>query len=473
MRVTVIGGGMIGLCTTMLLARDGHEVTILERDAAEPPDPADAWDHWERRGVNQARLPHLFLARFRAFLDTELPELVTDLEAAGALRYSVVGQIPAELTGGARAGDDALDMLTGRRTVIEAVTAARAAVTPGVTIRRGSVVAGMVTGAADGNVPHVSGVRLDSGAEIDSDLVLDASGRRSALPGWLEAIDAAPCRDEVEDSGFVYYGRHFRSADGTLPPLIGPARFDYGTLTVLALPADNGTWSVTLVGSSTDTALRALRDVDTWTRVVRSLPLHAHWLDGEPLEDHIVFMGKIEDRIRDTAPGGVPVASGLLAVGDAWACTNPSLGRGVSIGSMHAVALRDLLRRADGMGPLELATGWAEATRSTVEPWYRTTLRVDRHRLREVDAQLAGETYETDDEEWNQLRALERATLASGDILRAQLMTSMCLVLPEEIFSDPAFVRSVIEAAAAADDEPTLGPDRAALLETIGGTHAG
>jgi len=32
--IVVLGAGLNGLATAMLLARDGHEVTILERDPA-------------------------------------------------------------------------------------------------------------------------------------------------------------------------------------------------------------------------------------------------------------------------------------------------------------------------------------------------------------------------------------------------------------------------------------------------------
>ena len=43
--ILVVGGGMGGLSTAMLLARDGHEVTVLERDPAPPPASGDeAWD---------------------------------------------------------------------------------------------------------------------------------------------------------------------------------------------------------------------------------------------------------------------------------------------------------------------------------------------------------------------------------------------------------------------------------------------
>ena len=58
----------------MLLAEDGHDVTLLERDAAEPPAPSEAWEAWDRRGVNQFRLLHFLLPRFRFELERELPQ---------------------------------------------------------------------------------------------------------------------------------------------------------------------------------------------------------------------------------------------------------------------------------------------------------------------------------------------------------------------------------------------------------------
>ena len=60
-RIVVIGGGVGGLTSGMLLARDGHDVTVLERDAAPPPETADdAWNGWDRRGVNQFRMGGCF-----------------------------------------------------------------------------------------------------------------------------------------------------------------------------------------------------------------------------------------------------------------------------------------------------------------------------------------------------------------------------------------------------------------------------
>jgi len=74
-RILVLGSGLGGLCTAMLLARDGHEVTVLERDPDGPPRPEDtdaAWADWQRRGVNQFRLPHFMLPRWWQQVRSEL-----------------------------------------------------------------------------------------------------------------------------------------------------------------------------------------------------------------------------------------------------------------------------------------------------------------------------------------------------------------------------------------------------------------
>lgn len=58
----VLGAGLNGLVTAMLLAHDGHSVTILERDQAAPGNDAEnVWQRWQRPGVNQFRQLHFML----------------------------------------------------------------------------------------------------------------------------------------------------------------------------------------------------------------------------------------------------------------------------------------------------------------------------------------------------------------------------------------------------------------------------
>jgi hypothetical protein len=53
----------------------------------------------------------------------------------------------------------------------------------------------------------LTGVRTFDGAQLAADLVIDATGRRSALPGWLAELGARPMAEQAEDSGFAYYTR--------------------------------------------------------------------------------------------------------------------------------------------------------------------------------------------------------------------------------------------------------------------------
>ena len=361
--IVVVGGGLVGQCSAMLLAADGHSVTVLERDPEPPPRSADvAWNDWSRRGVNQFRMIHYFLPRFRDIVERDLPAVAAALDADGALRFNPLEAVPEQVSGGRRDGDQRHQSLTGRRPMVEAVVERVAATTPGITVHRGVAVRGVLTADARASTaPHVTGVVTDDGTEHRADLVVDAGGRRSAVPAWLDAVGARPVRERRDDCGFVYFARHFRSADGSMPPLFGPPLQAYESVSTLTLPADNGTWGVGLIASARDTPVRRCRDVDTWSEVVRLFPLVAHWIDAEPITDVAVMAG-IEDRQRDFVVDGVPVATGLVPIGDASACTNPSIGRGCTIGLIHAEALRDLVREHDLADALGVALAWDDMT---------------------------------------------------------------------------------------------------------------
>jgi 2-polyprenyl-6-methoxyphenol hydroxylase-like FAD-dependent oxidoreductase len=134
-----MGGGLNGLTAGMLLARDGHQVTVLERDAAGPRGRAgDLWQRWDRRGVNQFRQVHFMLPRWRAVMEQELPEVITGLEDLGGVRTCMLGALPDEMTGGKRDGDERFETVTGRRPVLEAAVAHAAKRTDGLTVCRAS-----------------------------------------------------------------------------------------------------------------------------------------------------------------------------------------------------------------------------------------------------------------------------------------------------------------------------------------------
>jgi flavin-dependent dehydrogenase len=429
--------------------------------------------HRPRRGVNQFRLPHFLLSRWRQEAEREIPDAVAAIERRGGLRMNLIEALPAEVTGSVRAGDDIHTSVTARRPVIEAALAATAEATLGVTVRRGVAVTGLLvgeTGAARAGdatgVPHVAGLRTEAGEDLHADLVVDMTGRRSPLPAWLRDLGAAAPIDEQEDSGFVYYSRHYASDE--TPDMLAGLLQHYESVSLLTLPADNGTWSVTFICSARDAALRGLMDPDRFEAALDHYPVVAHWRNGKPLTG-VDVMAKIEDRYRRLTVDGGPVVTGVVAAGDAWACTNPSLGRGATIGLLHACALRDLLREVPPTEAWAFARQWDEVTEATVAPLYRATLAFDRHRLAEIDAEIAGRAYEPEDPAWAITTAMHAGAGRDPDVLRALLRIGGLLATPNEVVAEPDTLDRIIAAAAGQPRYPLPGADRATLAATATG----
>ena len=461
--ILVLGAGLTGLTTAMLLARDGHDVTVLERDAADPPGdaPAAAWTGWDRGGVAQFHQLHLMLPRWREVMETELPGVLDALRAAGGLDHNALHHRPVAQTGGWQPGDERFGLVTARRPVLEAAVASAAARCPGLRIRRGVAVTGLLT-SDGGAVPQVVGVRTVAG-DVRASLVVDAGGRRSAVSRWIvDAGGRAPV-DQRADCGFVYYGRHYR---GAMPAGVDSMLSHNESVSLLTLPADNGTWGVGITTSSRDRALRELRHLPCWEAAIRCYPATAGWIDAEPITGISVMAG-IEDRRRELVIDSAPVVTGLVAVGDAWASTNPSLGRGASIGALHSCVLRDVVAKEGTDDPDTLVLRFAAETAATVAPYLDSTLSFDRHRLAEIEADAAGVPYEPEDPAWAMTRALGAGARTDPVVARALAAIASVQALPAEVLGDPA----VLGHAAAFLGRPHYAPgaSRAELLAAVRG----
>jgi 2-polyprenyl-6-methoxyphenol hydroxylase-like FAD-dependent oxidoreductase len=461
--ILVLGAGLTGLTTAMLLARDGHDVTVLERDAADPPGdaPAAAWTGWDRGGVAQFHQLHLMLPRWREVMETELPGVLDALRAAGGLDHNALHHRPVAQTGGWQPGDERFGLVTARRPVLEAAVASAAARCPGLRIRRGVAVTGLLT-SDGGAVPQVVGVRTVAG-DVRASLVVDAGGRRSAVSRWIvDAGGRAPV-DQRADCGFVYYGRHYR---GAMPAGVDSMLSHNESVSLLTLPADNGTWGVGITTSSRDRALRELRHLPCWEAAIRCYPATAGWIDAEPITGISVMAG-IEDRRRELVIDSAPVVTGLVALGDAWASTNPSLGRGASIGALHACVLRDVVAKEGTDDPDTLVLRFAAETAATVAPYLDSTLSFDRHRLAEIEADAAGVPYEPEDPAWAMTRALGAGARTDPVVARALAAIASVQALPAEVLGDPA----VLGHAAAFLGRPHYAPgaSRAELLAAVRG----
>jgi 2-polyprenyl-6-methoxyphenol hydroxylase-like FAD-dependent oxidoreductase len=467
-RIVVVGGGLIGLATAVMVAKQGHDVTVLERDPEPLPNtPREAWDCWKRGGVMQFRQPHLLLPQGKRVLDAELPEVVRALRDADAVPYSPLSALPPPVTDrAARPGDDKFLTVNARRPVLEhalATVADKWAET-----RRGARAVGLLTSRSR----HVTGVRLHNHKELQADLVIDAMGRSSPLPIWLTAAGAGEITEHAEHSGFIYYSRYFRARPGEEPPPILTGTITpFDCYSILAIPSDARTWAVTVCIHSRDRALKALRDEDDWTRLVSACPLHAHLIaGGEPITGVLAASGVV-DRIRNLVSRGVPAATGVLPVGDSWACTNPSLGRGVTFGLMQAVIIAETV--AEHLKhPLALSLAYDRLTRERLVPWYRHTTDLDNQRAAEITAVIEGRPPQPAEEPAEESAAAVMRDLLTGmtrdaDVFRAYQEMMLMLAPPQEVLARLGLAEKIAEAARAGEPWAVPGPSRAEVLKML------
>ncbi len=483
MHVVVVGGGVAGLGSALVLARQGHEVTVVERDDTPLPPSADDAFEWDRRGAPQVRHSHAFLARLVGLLRREHPDVYDALLAEGATEMRFGEDLPPTITDFVREpADDELVMLACRRTTFEWVLR-RCAIAEGrVTFRTGVGVAGLLTAPEPivAGLPHISGVRLADGAEIEADLTVIAAGRRSALSEWLEAAGTEPIVEEVDDTGIVYLSRFYRLRDGAeYPPRSGAIGGDLGYLKYGVFVGDNRTFSVTLATPTDDDQLRKmLTDPSVFDECARQLVATAPWLDGraEPLTEDVHVMAGLLNRWREYVPDGRPVATGFMPVGDAVLCTNPLYGRGCSIAFWGA----HLLAQAVAAHPGDVAAMMAaydHALREEILPWYRAGVEQDAEARRVAAALLAGEDPDGDtDDPRTFMRSVFRdgllpAVRSDAVVMRAFFRSFNLLSAPDAMAKDAdvgARVLAAWEDREHRPPEPQLGPrQRAELLALL------
>ena len=466
MRIIVVGGGVAGLGTALACARDGHRVTVLERDDTPMPADADEAFAWKRTGAPQVRHSHAFLARLRNLLRDRAPDVLDALLAAGATEIPFTANLPPPLTArSTRPGDDELVALACRRTTFEWVLRRLVLAEPGVELGHGA--AATKLDARAGTVPRVTGVD-----GLAADLVVDARGPRSSSVDWLAAIGAAPVREELHESGIVYFSRFYRVRAGVEPPAyVGPTAADIGYLKYAIFLGDNSTFSITFaVESDDDTLRRALADTDAFETVARSLVAIAPWrADGvsDPITDVHVMAG-LRNRYRPLVDdAGAPLVHGYTAVGDAAVCTNPLYGRGCSLAFVHAFGLADALREHgdDGDG---LGRAFAAFTDRELVPWFRSAVFQDAQ-ARAMNEELASE----DPRAFVQAvfrEGLLPAMRTSPLVFRAFLRWFNLLVTPDALMADTDIQAEVFAAyqdRANHPPPPVLGPDRDTLLTNL------
>lgn len=471
--IAVVGGGMAGLLAALFLARDGHRVTVFERDDTDVPATADeAFADWDRSGAPHARQSHAILARLRRILRERAPDVLSALLDQGATELSVERILPPDIADRApRPGDEDLVLLCCRRLTIEWVLRKAVLAEPGVTWRGGTGVTGLVADGTD-----VRGVRLEDDSTFTTDLVVVGGGRNSPVLDWIRDLGGAvQPSEEQTDAGIIYLSRFYRLADGQELPLLTKdgAGGDLGYLAFAGFYGDNRTFSITFGVPTNDRELLALRDNDVWESVIRTLRPLAPWTaDGlaDPITD-VESMARLRNRLRRFVVDGTPVATGLVVIGDAAVATNPWYGKGCSTAGIAADELSRALR-THGRDRTALALALDASVRAELEPHYALAVRQDSDRIKLHAARHDGTEPDPAASATRDfvVNGLIPATRTDPDVYRAFFRAFNMLDAPDALMANPTVLQAALKAHAEKDVRgpvPKLGPDREELLAVM------
>ena len=338
----VVGGSFAGLVTARVLSDHFAQVTILERDQF-PVEPIP------RKGVPQGGHVHGILKLGREILDDLLPGFVAETTDEGAILFD-------QIAWGAGWGPNGWSTARGpskalgygvRRPLLEAVARRRVSAIPNIGLAHHKA-QGLATSAG-----RVTGVLIgdDTGAAtvLEADLVVDASGRGSAGPAWLEQAGFEAPTDTIVNAFGGYASKLLRVPDDAWR---GDFRFvaqlptPTCTKGAIVYPQDNGLYIVSLFGQARDYPPGDEAGFDDFLQNCEISLMHEVVSKSESASEIRTSRATANrwrhyERIADPPPG-------FVALGDASMTANPMFGQGISTACLGAVTLGDTIGDLEG-----------------------------------------------------------------------------------------------------------------------------
>ncbi len=365
----VIGGSMAGLCTARVLSDHFDTVTVLDRDTC--PDGA-----FERAGVPQSRHVHALLVRGRQELNRLFPGFDTLMLERGAHEIDFGSDFATLRSWGwERCHPTGMITLFASRNLIEATVRELFHKLPNVDLREQTSVTGLgmtATGRPHIDTVHVVPRAAGEPTSIQADLVVDASGRASKAPDWLQELGITPPHETIVNAHTGYSSRWYQAPD-QLPKewwwkgIWLDLKLPEQPLAGVLFPVEHNRWIVTLAGVSKH---YPPKDEDEFTAALSQLrsPVLADAVRVAKPISSVYAYRKMANRFRRYEKWTARV-DGFIAVGDSTCAFNPVYGQGMTTGTLSAGTLDECLKKYGPTHP-ELSRHFFKAqARVQAAPW--------------------------------------------------------------------------------------------------------
>jgi 2-polyprenyl-6-methoxyphenol hydroxylase-like FAD-dependent oxidoreductase len=335
-KAIVVGASMAGMLAARILADSFDQVTILERDAL-PEGPE------LRPGVPQARHLHALLPKGRQLLEKNFPGITSELKAAGAEILDLAKDV-AWLTPqgwGVRFTSE-FEAVASTRALLDHRVRSRIKQVPNIEIMQGCDVTGLV-----GRAERVEGVKVrpryspvEGPKILKSDLVVVATGRNSAIPGWLHQLGLPEPATTYVNAHIGYASLMFRRPEqfhetwrAVFIQAAPPAARRAGIL----FPVEGNRWLVTLQGGDCDYPPLDHAGFFEFARSLRSQTIYKAIKDAEPLGSITGYRSTENRLFHYERLGHWPEC--LFVLGDTVCAFNPVYGQGMTTAALAAEEL--------------------------------------------------------------------------------------------------------------------------------------